>query len=85
MTRHQQAVLTPLVFFDCFDRPLLKNYLLQAAYLEELTRADLEETLGSMTGIVKESQDYLYLADRKGLIENAKLRRRRKGAKNEEI
>lgn len=76
MTSLEQAIMTPVVLFDLFDRPIRYNSLPQLAYGHTLTRAQLTTTYNRLelrNKLVRRGE-FVALAGRGELFANAILR-----------
>ncbi|MBI4185469.1 hypothetical protein HY524_00270 [Candidatus Berkelbacteria bacterium] len=71
MTLREQAVLTPLVFYDLFDRPVRPDVLHTLTYRRTLARSAFDQTIDRLEarGVVWQRRGFLQLAGRPGLAE----------------
>lgn len=76
MTQLQQAILTPVVFFDLFDRPIRYSALSQLAYGHKVTDTQISATVSRLQKEKKlvRRGEFVALAGRGGLVANALLR-----------
>lgn len=76
MTALERAVLTPIVFFDLFDRPIRLSGLRRLLYRQPASPASLKRTLGRLesAGKIFRRQGFIRLNGRRGLIQNALAR-----------
>ncbi len=76
MTQKERAVLTPIVFFDLFDRPVRPAGLKYLVYGQSMTESEFESILADLERrreIVRR-RSFIRLPDRPGLTENGVLR-----------
>lgn len=77
MTALERAVMTPILFYDLFDRPIRPHTVRSLVYKRRVSDEEFDSTLTSLEnqGYIVRRAGFVRLSGRPGLIQNAVVRK----------